>query len=170
MVGFIITFLTTNILFSLVLGLALSRLNRFKLYANKELFLYALGLGPMFTALLLYYLMLLIPIQSHLFYIISVFLAFLGIFAFSCKQIRTAVKSIKSSLQSTFISWKNKNLQTKIKASLYTALVLLFAIGYVTIFLGNTFHNPIEGHDALIYGNLGKEYFQERQVNYVKIM
>jgi hypothetical protein len=69
---FIFKFFITNIVFSVILCSLFTRFNESGRYSNSELLLYSLGLGPAFTALLLYYSFLILPHRSNIFYLILV--------------------------------------------------------------------------------------------------
>lgn len=77
---FYFKFIVTNILFSVIIGAVLVRHNRGPRESGApwiwETMLYALGLGPAFTVLLLYFLMLLLPRQGNMFYLMAVILGF----------------------------------------------------------------------------------------------
>jgi hypothetical protein len=43
---------------------------------------------------------------------------------------------------------------------------LILLVGFLFLYLNNTLQTPLEGHDILIYGNIGKLYHQEKAVAY----
>ena len=161
MVSFYLKFFLTNILFSLIIGAVLVRLNRNNTHNNFELRLYSLGLGPVFTVLLLYYLFILIPRQGQFFYLAVIFLVYLVFFISALEELRQIPRRIKDCIKTTFATWKT---------ALYWGILLAILAGVLVLYPMEILQHPIESHDALIYGNFGKIYHQEKQVAYEKVM
>lgn len=167
---FYLKFFLTSILFSLIIGGALVRFNRNKGQGNWELILYSLGLGPVCTVLMLYYLLLFIPGQAHLFYILCILAVYGVIFIFSIKGFRVLGMQIGEWLRNTAATWKGLKPGEKFKRSAYWMFLLVLLVSFLIIYVGNTLQTPLEHHDALIYGNLGKMYYQQQQIKYSKVM
>lgn len=173
MAAFYLKFLLTAILFSLAIG---ALLLRFKStgndtpYSTLEIMLYSMGLGPVTTVLILYYLMLLTPGRSHLFYLAAVFLVFAAIAVFGFKGFVILVRRIKEFIISTGTAWRAMGTGDRLKHSSYWLFLLVLLTGFLYFFLGNTLQTRLEHHDALIYGNLGKYYYQKGQVPYQRVM
>jgi hypothetical protein len=161
MVFFYLKFFLTNILFSLIIGAILVYLNKNNTHNNFELMLYSLGLGPVFTVLLLYYLFVLIPRQSRFFYLAVIFLVYLVLFIVALKSLRQIPRSIKNCCQTAFATWKT---------TLYWGILLVILASVLVLYPTAILPHPVEGHDTLIYGNFGKIYYQEKQVSYEKVM
>jgi len=169
MIALLLKFLLTNVLFSMIIGAALIRIrdiwnrniDKKTVYDTGQLMLYSLGLGPVFTVLLLYYLLLLLPGQSNLFYIVCILVIYGGIFVFSLKGFYSLISQVRNGLGTLTFSWKT---------FLYWGFILFLLAGFLFFYLGNTIHTPLEHHDALIYGNLGKMYYQEKEITYRKVM
>jgi len=170
MIAFLVKLALTNVLFSLVIGAALVRLNKHRIGSTGELILYSLGLGPVLTALVLYYLLLFIPGQAHLFYIIGVLLVYGLIFIFSIKGFHILAVRMKEWMKSAAGKWKEFNSREKFKRAIYWGFLLVLLGSFLVVYVGGTLQTPIEHHDALIYGNLGKMYYQQKQVTYSKVM
>jgi hypothetical protein len=170
MIAFCFKFVLTSIVFSLVIGAALVRLNKHRNCSTGELILYSLGLGPVFTVLLLYYLLLLIHGQAHLFYIIGILLVYGLLFIFSIKGFQILGMRVKEWMKSTAGIWKEINSREKFKRAIYWGFLLVLLGSFLIVYLGSTLQTPIEHHDALIYGNLGKMYYLQKQVTYSKVM
>jgi hypothetical protein len=168
---FYLKFFLTNILFSLVIGTALVRFNKNKKNAcsNLELILYSLGLGPVFTVLILYYLLLVIPGQSYLFYIVGVFLVYGLICVFSFRGFKISWSQLREWFKSAAGAWRGMGPGEKIKRAGYWVFVFLLLGIFLFLFLGNTLQTPLEHHDALVYGNLGKLYYQQKEVPYTRV-
>ena len=170
MIAFLVKLALTNVLFSLVIGAALVRLNKHRSCSTGELILYSMGLGPVLTALVLYYLLLFIPGQPHLFYIIGVLLVYGLIFIFSIKGFQILGVRVKEWMKSSAGIWKESNSREKFKRAIYWGFLLVLLGSFLIVYMGSTLQTPIEHHDALIYGNLGKLYYQQKQVTYSKVM
>jgi len=151
----------TNILFSLIIGALLVRLNKKGEYPTVELVLYSLGLGPVFTVLILYYLLLLIPRQTHLFYLAGIFLVYLLLFLGAGKGFQRIFGQMKEFF---------KIFRAVPGTAIYWCMLLVVLVGVLSLYPVSILKTPVEGHDALIYGNLGKTYYHERQVPYEKVM
>ncbi|MGE5342954.1 MAG: hypothetical protein ACM3SY_15880 [Candidatus Omnitrophota bacterium] len=159
---FCLKFFLTAILFSLIIAALFIKYNKHKLYSNPELILYSLGLGPIVTVLLLYYLLLLFPYHTATFYTGIVFLIYALIAAFSINGFRILLTQMKRTEWRKIIAPR----QTKI----YWIFVLVLLLTFLFLYLGNTLQTPIEQHDALIYGNLGKMYYVSKTIPYEKLM
>jgi 4-amino-4-deoxy-L-arabinose transferase-like glycosyltransferase len=163
---FYLKFFLTNIVFSLITGAVLVRYGIADSTGEKqpgtwELALYSLGLGPMVTVLLLYYLLLLAPGRGTAFYLAGVcllyaFLAYLGRKGFVTMWQQTH----------SFLS----NFSKDKKTLLYWAVILLLLLVFLWTYFGAVQHNRMEGHDALIYGNFGKMYQQQKKIGYSAVM
>lgn len=166
MILFSFQFVLTNIIFSLIICVALIRLNKRKIHSNLELFLYSLGLGPVFTSLLLYYILLFSPHKSYLFYLLFIFgiylfLSFLGRKYFSILFI-DIIKKIKNSKK----IFKNLNRYHQIEFILFSSLIIFLLASFLFLYFTNTLHTPLDGTDALRYGTLGKIFFMEKSLEY----
>ncbi|MCP5109175.1 MAG: hypothetical protein GY950_37690 [bacterium] len=147
------TFVLTNIVFSLIIGLVLVRLNtggKTKTCSNLELMLYSLGLGPVFTVLILYFLLMVLRGHSDFFYLAAVTVIYLVLAVLGRKSVRPLVQEVKE----------------KSIPILYFSFLLILLAAFIFLFMSNTLQLPIEGHDTLIHGNIGKMYYQEKAVTY----
>jgi len=166
MILFIFQFILTNIIFSVIICAALIRLNKERIQSNLELLLYSLGMGPVFTSLLLYYLLLFIPQKSDLFYFLSVIivyvaLIFLGKKGFSVLwgDVILEAKKIKSSFNSLSSPKKNESI-------LFSSFIVLLLVFFLFLCFPIILKTPITGSDALRYGNIGKILFKEKSLAY----
>jgi hypothetical protein len=167
---FYFKFFLTSILFSLIIGAALVRFKKISTHSNFELILYSLGLGPVFTVLMLYYFLWLIPGQAHLFYIISILAIYGVISIFSVKGFQILGKQLKEWVKSSAVIWKGLGTKEQFKRAGYWTFLLVLLASFLILYLGNTLQTPLEHHDALIYGNLGKMYYQQKQINYSRVV
>ncbi|MCP4152510.1 MAG: hypothetical protein GY757_32540, partial [bacterium] len=178
---FVIKFFLTNIVFSLIIALVLMRYNpavtgpdqpgagakKGKHYSKGELLLYSLGLGPVFTILLLYYLLIFLKGYSNMFYLVSVLLVYLLLFILARPAgIPAILKEIKQTIQAKFRNYRQLSLTRKIPPTLYWIFLIILFTALIYLYLGNSIHTPIEGHDTLIYGNIGKIYYAKKSVSY----
>ncbi len=171
---FYLKFILTNILFSLIIGAVLLRYNRTNDPSGRptvwEFMLYALGLGPALTVLLLYYLMLLLPAHGNAFYVVPVFLLYAILAVVGRKGFPILWTHITAFFSTTHTTWKAASLGQKIKDRLYVLVILCLLVAYAMGYFGTVAHNRLEGHDALIYGNFGKMYHQEKKISYAEVM
>ena len=172
MIAFLLKFTLTNILFSLVIGLVLVKLNKdgksYKKYSNFELLLYSLGLGPIFTVLILYFLLMLTPGYSNLFYLAAVLLIYLVLLIWGRKSISLISADIKGYLKLSIKTYRTLHLLEKIERVLFVLFLSALLVGFLFLYLNHTLQTPLEGHDILIHGNIGKLYYQEKAVTYSK--
>jgi len=160
----------TGILFSLIIGAALVRFNKTNPQGNFELILYSLGLGPVFTVSMLYYFLLFIPGQAHLFYIIGILAIYGVISIFSFKGFQVLGVQLKNWVKASAASWKSMGTKEKFKRAGYWTFLLVLLAVFLILYLGDTLRTPLEHHDALAYGNLGKMYYQQKQIAYSRVM
>ncbi|MFC1816927.1 hypothetical protein ACFL0M_13565 [Thermodesulfobacteriota bacterium] len=165
MATFLLVFVLTNIIFSLFLYGLLLKFDIGSCQSEFELFFYSLGLGPAFTVLLLYYSFLIIPHQSNLSYIGIVFVCYLFIILID-RKISTSSRDEKINLNNFISSVPQKVYDWFCTRHARYMLIFLFS---VTIFIGMDFTNvlkhPIIGHDALVYGTMGKILFTEKSLD-----
>ena len=167
---FYFKFFLTSILFSLIIGAALARFNKNDTQGNFELILYSLGLGPVFTVLMLYYFLLFIPGQGPLFYIIGILAIYGVISIFSIKGFQVLGVQLKNWVKTSAASWNSIGTKEKFKRAGYWTFLLVLLAGFLILYLGNTLQTPLGHHDALVYGNLGKMYYQQEQIAYSRVM
>ena len=160
----------TSILFSLIIGAVLVRFNKTNTLSNFELILYSLGLGPVFTVSMLYYFLLLIPGRAHLFYLISILAIYGVISIFSFKGFQVLGVQLKNWVKTSAASWKSMGTKEKFKRAGYWTFLLALLAGFLILYLGNTLRTPLGQHDALVYGNLGKMYYQQERIVYSRVM
>jgi 4-amino-4-deoxy-L-arabinose transferase-like glycosyltransferase len=158
MAYFYIKFILTNVVFSLCIAGVLIRLSGdSRKYSLGELILYSLGLGPVVTGVLLYYFLLVIPGLGHDIYLGFIFLFFIVM----------GILGIKSFAQVFRHSKLFSRLKSQKAISIFIFLLLLV---YLWNYFGFVKHIRMEGHDALIYGNFGKMYYQQQKITYAKEM
>ena len=166
MILFSIQFILTNIIFSVIICTALIRLNKEKIHSNLELFLYSLGLGPVFTSLILYYLLLFSPHQSYLFYLLGVFVCYLFLSLLGRKCFSVLYTDITRKVRNLKKTFKNLNTYHQIELILFSSLVTFLLASFLFLYLTNTLQTPLDGTDALRYGTLGKITFKEKSLEY----
>lgn len=162
---FFLTFVLTNIVFSLLAASVLVVWNGQKRYSDGELLLYALGLGPAFTTLLLYYFLLLIPSRSNSLYFIVVCAAY-GLIALIGRRGAVRLwKDARGSIRYRINRFRAQPVRRRvlgagIAASSIIILTVLFCLLFRMISRA-----PLDGHDILGYGVMGKIFFAERSIN-----
>lgn len=172
MLGFILKFFLTTIVFSIPTFMALSRFNRRAHWSDKELLLYALGAAPALVALFLYYSLLVLPGQSDTVYLLTVCGHFvvLGLLGWSArgKVISTWSRSIRWVLRSIVPSlggkgWNRAGVEHFASSGtpVVAVLLALFVIGLYLVVV-----NPIIGSDYLQYGSQGKVFYLTKAINY----
>jgi hypothetical protein len=169
---FYIKFILTNILFSLAGGIALVRFNKegkdYKKFSNAELLLYSLGIGPVLTVLVLYFLMLFLPGRGDLFFLVSVLLVYAVLSILGRKSIAPLAAELKDYLSSSVTRFRGFKPLKKAEGILFTLLLAALLVVFLSLYLGNTLRTPLEGHDILTYGNIGKIYYQDKTISYSK--
>lgn len=167
---FFIKFSLTNVLFSIVIGLVLVRFNRettgVKKFSNLELMLYSMGMGPVFTALILYFIFLLLPGFSDLFYLGFVFAVYIALFVWGRKSVRLLVSETSAFLSSLRGRFRSFSRPQKIERVFYLSLTTLLVTVFFVLYMGRSLQVPIDGHDILVYGNIGKVYYAEKSITY----
>lgn len=144
----------TNILFSFLLGLSIIRFNKKNLCSNLEIFLYSLGLGPVITSLLLYYLFLIIPGKSSIFYIIFILIFYLIIFLVG----KSSIKKIIGELKKIKINSVRKKIVLFFSIFLFLSILIIWSYSIIRI--------PILGHDILTYGSQAKVFYDTKTIEY----
>jgi hypothetical protein len=167
---FVLKFFLTNIVFSLIIGALMIRFNKSGSGTVPELLLYSLGMGPVVTVLMLYYQFLIIPGHSNGFYLASVCLVFGGLTVLAAPGFKTIGRHLKTGLKRFNFRQNPAPAAEILKTVLYWVLIFSLLAGFLVLYMGNTLQTPLEHHDALIYGNLGKYYYQHKQVKYERVM
>ncbi len=170
MIAFLLKFLLTGILFSVITASVLLVFNSQRKYTAFELILYSLGFGPVITVLLLYYLLLLFPRQSNTFYmsVVIVFFSLIGIL--SWRGFLLLIRNTREWFGTIRERRKTLTPLGKFKSSSYWSAVLVLLATFLILYLPTAFRIPIEQHDALVYGNLGKMYYNQKAIPYTKYM
>lgn len=175
---FILKFILTNVLFSLIIGFALVRINtlnavnkldKFNWFdrsgekvANLELILYSLGLGPVFTVLILYYLLLVFHGLPNFFYLAAVFLVYVALLVWGRKSVSLLAQDLKKKCHTACMAGKRKRWEH----ILYFSFLLVLLAVFIYLYLGSILQVPIADHDILVHGNIGKMYYQEKALKY----
>ena len=166
MILFSLQFILTNIIFSVIICTVLILLNKRKIHSNLELLLYSLGLGPVLTSLLLYYLLLFFPYQPYLFYLLFIFSIYLFLSFLGRKYFSVLLSNISEKIKNTKKIFKNLNAYHQIESIIFISVLIIFLVSFLFLYLTNTLQTPLDGTDALKYGTLGKIYFMEKSLEY----
>ena len=162
MVIFFIKFFVTNVLFSVITGLVLVRYNKENIgnrkFSNFELMLCSMGTGPVFTGLILYFLLFCLPGLSYTFYLLCIIGIYIVLLFLGRHSIPLLFKEA-----STFFSQPRKS-----GTVIFILTVLLLVILFFSLYTGSIIHTPIDDHDTLVYGNIGKVYFKDKAIVYSK--
>jgi len=168
MILFLIQFVLTNIIFSIIICGLLIRLDRQRTYSPFELLLYSLGLGPIFTTLSIYYFLLFIPFRSNLFYFLAVIVIYLTGLIFGREGFPILWLNLRRRIKIKNVK-KKFHLATvpqKIESVVFLSAVILIIGIIFFFFLPNIISMPITGTDSLKYGNIGKIIFNEKSLAY----
>lgn len=172
MILFYFKFFLTNVVFSLVIWGALERYNHGEPGGRKlplpELLLAAFGLGPAVTVLLLYFLFLSVPGLGNFFYLAVVFLVYLLLIVWGRQSFALLPAAFKQYVQAAAKRFRGLTALRKTERILYVLLLAAVLTVFLYFFLGNTLQTPLEGHDVLVYGNLGKVYYHQKAITYSK--
>jgi len=166
MILFSLQFILTNIIFSVIICAILIRLDKRKIHSNLELFLYSLGVGPVFTSLLLYYLLLFSPHKSYFFYLSGVFIIYLALLLLGRKYFSVLWANIIKRIKAIKNVFKNLNIYHQIEFILFSSLIIFILVSFLFLYLTNTLQTPLDGTDALKYGTLGKISLEEKSLEY----
>ncbi len=139
-------------------------------YSVWELLLYSLGLGPITTVLVLYYLILIFPSRTGLFYLSAISGFYLVLLVMGYKGFIVIYRRTKRSVKEAAQTFKSAGTRSKVVHLVYWGIITALLTTFLFIYTGIVKHNRIEGHDALIYANYGKMYLKMRQIIYAKEM
>jgi len=142
------------------------RLDKDKIHSNLEILLYSLGLGPVFTTLILYYFLLFCPHYSNFFYLSAVFTVYLALLVFGRKSFVGIWEALIEKLKIIKYSFKIQNMHKKIELLICTSILVIFLASFLFLFLTNTLQTPLFDTDALRYGTMGKIIFTEKSLEY----
>lgn len=156
----------TNIIFSFLLCLTLIRLNQDHTHSNWALMFYSFGLGPIVTVLVLYYLLLFFPHNSNLFYFLAIIFFYLAILFYGRNSISIVKKEAVLMAKDLKNKIKNLSLLKKMEYFIIALLLVLLTVVFLIPYLSNNLPTPLEGTDALKYGSLGKNLFEEKSLEY----
>ena len=160
MIAVALSCFAVGIFFSLILWRVFIKLDDGDVFKKGELLLHSLGLGPIFTSLILYYCFLLLPNQPVLIYIALVFSIYALIFAW-------CIYPARKNRMCLFTVQPFKLLR---RDHFFYLLVLGVPIGgYLGLFILKILPQPLFGHDMMQYGFAGKLLFQERSLSPVWI-
>lgn len=173
MLALLLKIFLSSILFGSMLYTLFSRFNKERNYKSTELFLYSIGAAPALVAVLLYYLLLLVPGQSDVFYFGTICGLFAVGMAANYKQLpaltkllshlgKTVKKMLWPSLGGHGFSAKGINHFI----GSHFALMLLF-VPYILAAAYLILTAPIDGTDLLQYGTQGRVFHATKLIEYV---
>jgi hypothetical protein len=142
------------------------RLNKERIHSNLELLLYSLGVGPVFTSLLLYYLLLFSPHKSYFFYLSGVFIIYLFLLLLGRKHFSVLWTDIIKKTKNTKKRFKNLNTYHQKELIIFASILIIFLASFLFLYLTNTLQTPLDGTDALRHGTFGKIFFVEKSLEY----
>ncbi len=165
---FMFMFFMTNVIFSGIIALGLIQYNHNENISNSKIFLLSLGLGPAFTAIVLYWLLFLFPYKSNIFYFVAVLLFYFLILLIIIFHQRLNWSKDPANLKKPFYLIKQfailtKNNTTKVFFIVVIAIGLVLSI-YPTFIRYSKVYllKPLVGHDVQSYGTEGKIYYKEK--------
>jgi hypothetical protein len=141
-------------------------LDQKRVHSAVEILLYSLGFGPIGTSLLLYYLLLIMPHRTNVFYISVVFGAFLLLFVLGRRQWTRTFTEIKSNFKKTFNKYQESNPSAKLEYGIFVIVLFVFLSVFIFILLNYHLRLPIYESDTLKYAEMGKICFQEKSLEY----
>jgi len=156
-------FIFTNFIFSIILGLALVRLNTRKRFKSFELVLISFGLGPAVTVLLLYYAFLLLPHHGDGFYVALVLTFFFVIAIFGKNSFKILIDEISDLSKIVWTRFKN-SINYRVEFIVVSSILTTALILYMYFFLSKICLRPLIGHDVLEYGTMGKILYEEKSL------
>ena len=162
MLLFFLKFFITNIVFSMILCSFLMRFNKNSNYSNSELILYSLGVGPAFTALLLYYAFLILPHHSNLFYLFLVVSVYFIIAISGRKNIKHIKDILQSGLKKMFSF--SGSLSSQVGHFIYLLIIIILTIVFLIVFFVYILPNALLGHDVLNYAIAGTMLFDDKSL------
>lgn len=162
MILFIFKFFITNIVFSVILCSVFTRFNESGRYSNSELLLYSLGLGPVFTTLLLYYSFLILPHRSNIFYLILIAAVYFLIAVIGRKSFRRIFCDVRNNINKIFTV--KGTAFSKIEHIALMVIICVPLIGYFFVYLTKILPQPLIGQDVLLYGTQGRILFDEKSL------
>ena len=158
---FIIKFVVTNIIFSIIIYSILLKYINVNKKSNFETLVYNLSLGPACTTLILYYLFLFVPNRSNYFYM-AIVVTIYSILGFAGRKF--IFKIFIDSKKQLIINWKRskKSWPTNI---LPVAIIISLISIYIIIYLKRVLAQPLLGHDILNYALTGRAIFNENSLS-----
>jgi len=162
MLLFLFKFFITNIVLSVIICSLFTRFNESGKYSNPELLLYSLGLGPIFTALLLNYSFLILPHRSNIFYLILIVAVYFLIAVIGRKYFKPIFCDVKKNIKKIF-TVKGTALSKMGRITLMV-IICMPLIVFLFVYLMKILPQPLMGHDVLVYANIGKELFYEKSL------
>ena len=156
-----IAFISTNIVFSFILYSFIMSLNQEREFCGKELLLYSLGLGPIFTALILYYSFLLVPYHSNLFYSMFVLLVY-SIIAILSKEYWVGL--IFNLKHYKLIALIKEYIPCKVVDILLLVSISVPVLYYFSIYFTSIIHQPLRDFDILDYAISGEMLFTDKSL------
>lgn len=149
---FILIFITTNFTYSLAIYITLYPFNNGRYISNSRLILCSIALGAPTTTTLLFNLITLFPNRSDEFYLSSINYFYLALIFFSTTRI----------FRRRYYKLNNKTHANHLRSAYIIFILLLFSFPYLRQYTYNYVTNPLEGHDALVYGVEGKIYYRDK--------
>ena len=162
MLFFYLKFIITNIFFSVILSTLFMRFNKGNKHSNSEILLYSLGLGPVFTSLLLYYLFFFVPNRSNLFYLAAVVAVYLLIGILGRNSYKNlfleGIKNLKS------LIFGRRSGRHQLIHIIPTIIICIPLALYLFVYIKKILHQPLIGHDILNFGIMGKYLYEYKSL------
>lgn len=125
-----------------------------------------LGTGPIFTSLLLYYLLLFFPGFSSFFYFSAILVVYLCMSLLGRKQFYALWKEIAVKIKKVKCTYKNLSLFKRIEYIVFPLIIIILLTSFLIPYITTILQLPLEETDALKYGTLGKIFFEEKSLEY----
>ncbi len=153
--SYLILLYIINVLFTGIVALFIYTLDKKKVLSLPQLYLISAAIAPSICSLLIYYLLILIPKQSSLFYVSVVFAVFTYLLIIGRKNLHKLRDSTLTFLQ------EKKKTEPKIFLFIASALTIFFLAWQIIVV-----KIPIIRHDTFEYGTWGKVLSERKQINY----
>jgi hypothetical protein len=161
---FLFKFLITNVVFSVIICSIFTRFNESGKYSNSELLLYSLGLGPVFTALLLYYSFLILPHRSIIFYLMFIAAVYFLIAVIGRKSFRRIFCDVKNSINKIVIFEQNASICRKVEHIVLLSIIFISMVAFLFVYLTKILPQPLIGWDSLTHGISGRNLYYEKSL------
>ena len=127
-----------------------------------QFLLHSLGIGPVFTTLIIYYSFLLMPNHSNIFYLIVVGIVYLIIAILGEKDYSSLLSVLYARIGKLF-AFQGGTLN-KIEHFLFLSIVIIPISIYLWVYVTKILPQPLIGHDISHYGVVGDIFYMAKSL------